>query len=96
MPKQTVLFGGLIISLTAVSLAACGAKSDSPNTTSANSTNRPTAPAMVPGRVLTGSDAQGDWTTDAPGVRRRLTLADLPPDYATPSVDNGPAHDWAA
>ncbi|MFO0667330.1 MAG: PQQ-dependent sugar dehydrogenase [Polyangiaceae bacterium] len=32
----------------------------------------------------------GDWTTDAPGVRRRLTQADLAQPYATPSKDNGP------
>ncbi|MFN3649903.1 MAG: PQQ-dependent sugar dehydrogenase [Armatimonadota bacterium] len=40
--------------------------------------------------VLTGEAALGDWTTDAPGVRRKLTLADLPKPYDTPSVDNGP------
>jgi glucose/arabinose dehydrogenase len=32
----------------------------------------------------------GDWTTDAPGVRRRITSADLPAPFATKSVDNGP------
>jgi glucose/arabinose dehydrogenase len=41
-------------------------------------------------RVLTGADALGDWTTDAPGVRRKITLNDLPAPYATPSVDRGP------
>ncbi len=40
--------------------------------------------------VLTGQAALGDWTTDAPGVRRRITTADLPPPYDTPSVDRGP------
>jgi len=40
--------------------------------------------------VLTGQGALGDWTTDAPGVRRRITTADLPKPYATRSVDNGP------
>jgi len=40
--------------------------------------------------VLTGKDALGDWTTDAPGVRRKITTADMPPPFATPSVDNGP------
>jgi glucose/arabinose dehydrogenase len=44
----------------------------------------------APGKVLTGKAALGDWTTDAPGVRRLITLAELPPPYATPSVDNGP------
>ena len=47
------------------------------------------APAM-PSRALTGKDALGDWTTDAPGVRRKITLPDLPAAYDTPSVDNGP------
>jgi glucose/arabinose dehydrogenase len=41
-------------------------------------------------RVLTGKDALGDWLTDAPGVRRRITTAELPPPFETPSVDNGP------
>lgn len=40
--------------------------------------------------VLTGKEAMGDWTTDAPGVRRKITVADLPAPYATRSVDNGP------
>jgi glucose/arabinose dehydrogenase len=42
------------------------------------------------GITLTGKDALGDWTTDAPGVRRKLTTADLPKPYATEAVDNGP------
>ena len=29
--------------------------------------------------LLTGKAALGDWTTDAPGVRRKITVADLPP-----------------
>jgi glucose/arabinose dehydrogenase len=41
------------------------------------------------GGVLTGQGAFGDWTTDAPGVRRRITAADLPKPYATRSVDAG-------
>jgi glucose/arabinose dehydrogenase len=41
-------------------------------------------------KVLLGKDAMGDWTTDAPGVRRKLTVADLPVPFDTPSVDNGP------
>ena len=43
--------------------------------------------------ALTGQDALGDWTTDAPGVRRKITTADLPQPYATRGVDNGPH--WA-
>jgi glucose/arabinose dehydrogenase len=41
-----------------------------------------------PGELLTGKAALGDWTTDAPDVRRKLTLADLPPPNATPDVEN--------
>jgi glucose/arabinose dehydrogenase len=31
-----------------------------------------------------------DWHQDAPGVRHKVTLADLPPPYATESASNGP------
>ncbi len=37
---------------------------------------------------MTGEAAMGDWTTDAPGVRRKLTPKDLPPPYATKSAEN--------
>ncbi|MFL5413812.1 MAG: PQQ-dependent sugar dehydrogenase [Myxococcales bacterium] len=40
------------------------------------------------GRVLTGQGAFGDWTTDAPGVRRRITVSDLPKPFATESATN--------
>jgi glucose/arabinose dehydrogenase len=40
--------------------------------------------------VRTGQGALGDWTTDAPGVRRHITVADLPKPFATSDVDNGP------
>ncbi len=42
------------------------------------------------GRLLTGKAAYADWRADAPGVRRHITPADLPPPGATPSVSNGP------
>jgi glucose/arabinose dehydrogenase len=41
-------------------------------------------------RTLTGKDALGDWTTDAPGVRRKVTVDDLGKPYDTPSVENHP------
>ena len=56
--------------------------------TEACSQPRGTSP-QTPG-VLTGQGAFGDWTTDAPGVRRRITTADLPKPYETRSVTNGP------
>jgi glucose/arabinose dehydrogenase len=40
--------------------------------------------------VRTGTAAFGDWTTDAPGVRRKITVADLPPPFATESAGNRP------
>ena len=42
------------------------------------------------GDVLTGKDALGDWTTDAPGVRRKITVNDLATPYDTPSANNFP------
>src|SRR5438876_8696110 len=34
--------------------------------------------AAESGTLLTGKAAMGDWTSDAPGVRRKITLNDLP------------------
>jgi glucose/arabinose dehydrogenase len=41
-------------------------------------------------KVLTGQGALGDWTTDQPGVRRRITVADLAAPFATKSAINEP------
>src|SRR5947208_681368 len=40
--------------------------------------------------VLKGSAAFGDWRKDKPGVRRLLTLQDLPAPLVTPSAANFP------
>jgi glucose/arabinose dehydrogenase len=40
--------------------------------------------------LRTHQAAMSDWTTDAPGVRRLITVDDLMPPYATSSTDNGP------
>lgn len=40
--------------------------------------------------TLTGKAAMADWTTDAPGVRRRLTVNDLPPSSPAESANNPP------
>lgn len=42
------------------------------------------------GQTLTGKAALGDWTTDAPGVRRKVTVDDLAKPYDTPSANNNP------
>ena len=41
------------------------------------------------GTVLTGQAAFTDYSQESPGVRRKLTVADLPAPYATKGVDNG-------
>jgi glucose/arabinose dehydrogenase len=46
--------------------------------------------APAGGSVRTGRDALGDWSTDAPGLRRKITVADLDTPYATPSARNQP------
>jgi hypothetical protein len=47
----------------------------------------PPVPAPTPG-LHVGADAFGDYRSDAPGVRRRITVADLPQPFATESVRN--------
>ena len=52
---------------------------------------KPYTPApLAPDALVTGEAALGDWTTDAPGVRRRITPADMPAPYATKSARNSP------
>ena len=41
------------------------------------------------GKVITGKAAFTDFTQERPGVRRKITVADLPEPYATKGVDNG-------
>jgi glucose/arabinose dehydrogenase len=43
-----------------------------------------------PSSTLTGKDALGDWTTDAPGIRRKIMVDDLVKPYDTPSAKNHP------
>ena len=51
------------------------------------------APAYADEAVRTGAAAFGDWRTDAPGVRRLITPADLPAPYATRSTANMSQHE---
>jgi glucose/arabinose dehydrogenase len=50
-----------------------------------------TALAQSPAEVRTGQAAFGDWQADAPGVWRKITTADLPQPFATPSYSHGSA-----
>lgn len=36
--------------------------------------------------LKTGKDAMGDWSSDAPGVRRKISVSDLPQPFETPSA----------
>ncbi len=53
----------------------------------AETPNQPSTSAPL--TVRTGKDALGDWTTDAPGLRRKITTGDLPAPFDTPSANNG-------
>jgi len=47
-------------------------------------------PPLFGQEVLDGQGRAGDWQSDAPGVEHRITVAELPPVYATESAKNGP------
>ena len=47
------------------------------------------AGAQAP-KVLTGQAAFTDWNQQAPGIRHKITVADLPQPYATESANNQP------
>ncbi|GAB4461629.1 MAG: sorbosone dehydrogenase family protein [Armatimonadaceae bacterium] len=87
MKQRLQLSAVLGAGVAAVVLTACG--SQSRDSAAAVENNTP-APAPPTGTVLTGREAMGDYTTDAPGVHRKLTPADLPPPFETPSANNGP------
>ncbi|HWE28293.1 MAG TPA: PQQ-dependent sugar dehydrogenase [Polyangia bacterium] len=50
---------------------------------------RPATPANLD-KVRVGKAAFGDYRDDAPGVRRHITVAALPPPFASRSSSNGP------
>ena len=47
-------------------------------------------PSVAPAESLTGKKALSGWRSDAPGLRRKITLADLPAPNATESANSGP------
>lgn len=87
MSKARLTAFVLVAMLGLISLLAGGAACSQQQRREDRTQQRP-QPAQS-GQVLTGQGAMGDWTTDAPGVRRHITPADLPPPYATRSVDAG-------
>lgn len=77
----TALFFG------AAALGACSSSHP------ADSSSSPAEVKPQPARtdvLLTGAAAMGDWTTDAPGVKRKITAADLPPPNEKESANNPP------
>ena len=50
--------------------------------------------AAEPGKLLSGAAAFTDWRADAPGVRRKITQADLPAPYATRAASTDRATPW--
>ena len=51
----------------------------------------PTSVFAQSGSVITGPSAFTDYTQEHPGVRRKITVADLPQPKPDESVDNGPS-----
>ena len=48
------------------------------------------AVALDAQQTITGQAAFADYTQQQPGVRRKITVADLPEPKPSESVDNGP------
>src|SRR2546421_2568644 len=76
--------------LVGISLASALVYGCSPKGTALVAALPPLAAAPKPGEVLTGKAAFADWTTERPGVRRHITVADLPEPFATESPFNMP------
>jgi glucose/arabinose dehydrogenase len=78
----------LLASVATVFCYACK-DDDNPAVSAATAPFPPSAHHPQAGQTLMGKDAFGGWTTDAPGVRRKITAADLPGPYETRSSNNG-------
>jgi glucose/arabinose dehydrogenase len=82
MRKRFVTMAALVAPL--AFSASCGRAQTLPVAVPASAVRLPAGNAL-----RTGQAALGAFETDAPGVRRRITLADLPAPYDTRSVDMG-------
>jgi glucose/arabinose dehydrogenase len=69
--------GCVLVGLGALASCSCQSAEEKPN------------PAPTD-RILKGKEAMSGWTTDAPGVKRQITVADLPPPNETASANNDP------
>ena len=86
----SLLAAGLTLAA-AVFASGCGRDSANEQMTNARTTPLPQSSRPASEELLTGEAAKGDWTTDAPGVRRKITAADMPAPFATESVKNQPS-----
>ena len=77
-PIACVALGALIV-------LACSQRNLALGAPSSHSTRAPQQEG-----VLTGKAAFADFTTEQPGTKRRVTVADLPEPYATQSANNQP------
>jgi glucose/arabinose dehydrogenase len=91
LPRTTAhLHLGVMVALLSAALG-CRNKQAAPApaaVANSNSAAKGEVASARPDVLLTGEAAMGDFTTDAPGVRRILTTADLRPPYETKSADN--------
>jgi len=67
--------------------SSLGAQAGGGQTAARASSDAAATPVAKPG-LRTGRDAFGGYRSDAPGVRRRITVADLPAPFASESVRN--------
>ncbi|MBC8140532.1 MAG: sorbosone dehydrogenase family protein [Armatimonadetes bacterium] len=88
-----VAVGVLVLGAGAIAVS-CASGSDTVKAVTNTVVETVTAPVETTANILTGTAAFGDYTTDAPGVKRKITPADLPKPYSTESANNGPK--WAA
>jgi glucose/arabinose dehydrogenase len=87
---QSTLFNRIAVSCLFVPLLYLGCRTASAPAATTALSEHPAAKAQVPGQLLTGSDVFGDWSSDAPGVRRKILVTDLPAPFQTESANNGP------
>ena len=88
--RVSILQLALLAAVVTISLGCRGRPAPAP---APHSSRRPAGESGVArgdGGLLLGEAAMGDFTADAPGVRRKLTPADLRPPNETKSADNGP------
>jgi glucose/arabinose dehydrogenase len=88
--RKAFVRGKLAVAAVAVGLAfaVTGLRRENNHIEGKERTTPGAASSDESGKLLKGEGAYGDWRTDAPGVRRLITPADMPKPYATSSAQN--------